>query len=140
MRCNKICTSFFQITGLISLPNVEKLLHKEAYSGNSYPAAKAHDNRLASGFHQLDNVCVETDGCHGKDNKELAKLLNRGKNRGVHTAVYCNGCNDGSGNKIKDEKWKNLFHAYLVLLIAGFFFCPDKCQNQRDGDDGKGTG
>lgn len=130
----------FLYTRLIRLPYVEKLLHEEAYSGNSYPAAKAHDNRLASCFHQLDNVCVEADGCHGKDNKELAELLNRRKNRGVHAAVYCNGCNDGSGNKIKDKKWKNLFHAYLVLLIASFLFCPDKCQNQCDWDDGKGPG
>lgn len=57
------------------LPDTKNVLHNKAYSRNAYPAGKAHNDWFTAGFDQLHNVSIQTDRCHGKDDKELAQFL-----------------------------------------------------------------
>ena len=54
------------------LPDAEQMLHDKTYAGNANPAAEPHDNRLSAGLYKLYDVCIQTDGCHGKDDEEFA--------------------------------------------------------------------
>ena len=54
--------------------------------------AKAHDERLAAGLDELDDVRVQSDGAHGHHDQELAERLERGEHAAdtptlTHTVV-----------------------------------------------------
>ncbi len=47
------------------------MLHQQAHSRDTNPAAKPHKDRFSSGFHKLDDVGVQADCRHCHDNKEF---------------------------------------------------------------------
>ena len=49
----------------IRLPQTEHVLHDKAYHSDAKPAAEAHEDGFATGFYELDNVGVKTNGTHG---------------------------------------------------------------------------
>ena len=51
------------------LEEPEQVLHRDADARNSDPAAEAHENRLAAGLYQLDNVGIHADGRHRHNDK-----------------------------------------------------------------------
>lgn len=57
------------------LPDTKYMLHNKAYRCNAYPAGESHNDRFAAGFNQLYDIGIQTDGSHGKDDEELAQLL-----------------------------------------------------------------
>lgn len=55
------------------------MLQEQADTSDSNPAAETHKERFAACFHQLHDVGIETDGCHGQYDEELGKFFDRRK-------------------------------------------------------------
>lgn len=79
IKIKRICTriSFFAAI----LPDAEKMLHTEAYGGNSDPADEAHENWFSTRPDQLYNMGIEADGGHCHDDEKLAEFLERAGNK-----------------------------------------------------------
>lgn len=88
------------------LPNAKQMLHQQAHSRDTNPAAKPHKDRFSSGFHKLDDVGVQADCRHCHDNKEFAHLFQRACHRGRKVE---NGGNHGSKQKNSTKKGKIFF-------------------------------
>ena len=91
------------------------MLHEQTDRCDAAPTAKAHDDWLSAGFNQFYNICVQADGGHGKDDKELAQFFYRREDTGVHIAGYGDCGDDGSGDKIQNKHGENLFYADLFF-------------------------
>ena len=61
------------------------MLHNKAYCCNAYPTGESRDDWFAAGFDQLYNIGIQTDGSHGKDDEELAQLLDGRKHSRTYT-------------------------------------------------------
>ena len=53
------------------------MLHHKADHGDAHPAAEAHEDGFATGFNQLHNISIETDGTHGEHNEKFAQGFQR---------------------------------------------------------------
>lgn len=131
------------------LPDAQYMLHQQADRRNAYPAAESHGNRFAAGFYQLHNVRIQADSRHGKNDEELAHVLQEGKHTLRHTIgrrslsedrVYHRG-NHGSQYEVQDEHRENLFQihlfAALLLLLPSR---PNESQRQGNRNDGQRSG
>ena len=56
---------------LTNLPQSHDVLHQKAYGSDTYPAACSHDQWFSAGFYKLDDVCVEADCSHCKDDEKF---------------------------------------------------------------------
>ena len=97
------------------LPNAKQMLHQQAHSRDTNPAAKPHKDRFSSGFHKLDDVGVQADCRHCHDNKEFAHLFQRACHRGRKVE---NGGNHGSKQKKQHKEGENLFQIDFCALCA----------------------
>ena len=93
------------------LPQSQHVLHQQADTCDSCPAAETHEQRFSTGTNQLDNVAVKTDGRHGNYNEELTEFLNRCKEFGRYTCSGCNCCNQGCNDEVDDEEGEYLLEA-----------------------------
>ena len=91
------------------LEETEQVLHRDADARDSDPAAEAQKQRLGAGADQLDDVGVESDGGHSKDDKELAQSFKRCEDVGIDPGSGDDGSRHGSQNKIENEHRKDLF-------------------------------
>lgn len=90
------------------LPQTENVLQEKTYAGDTDPAAESHDKWFATCFDKFNNVGIQSDGCHCKDDKELGQILDRAEEISADTTVYSNRCDDGCCNKVQDKKWEDL--------------------------------
>ena len=119
------------------------MLQEQADTSDSNPAAETHKERFAACFHQLHDVGIETDGCHGQYDEELGKFFDRRKevSRHAHRGGY--GGDDGGCDEVEDEEWEDIFHRNFFPRCFIFFLlfsCPPNCQNQSNRDDSQGSG
>ena len=79
------------------------MLHRDADARDSDPAAESHEDRLAAGLYQLDNVGIHADSRHRHNDKELGQRLERRKHacryadRGAHRG------DDGREHEVQDK-------------------------------------
>ena len=66
------------------LPDAHDVLHQQADTRDTRPAARAEQQRLAAAFDEFDHVAVQADGRHGQDDEEFAQLLERSEERSGH--------------------------------------------------------
>lgn len=117
------------------LPNAKQMLHQQAHSRDTNPAAKPHKDRFSSGFHKLDDVGVQADCRHCHDNKEFAHLFQRACHRGRKVE---NGGNHGSKQKKQHKEGENLFQIdFCALCAMPFPAGAHKREHQCDRDDRK---
>ena len=124
----------------VKLPKPQHMLHQQADRNDTNPAAETHNARLAAGFNQLHDVGVETDGCHSQHDKELGKLFDRCKEAWCNTHGYCNGCNDGRTDEVKNKEWENAFDVCFFTIFVLILLCTPECQSQSDWNDGQRSG
>lgn len=77
------------------LPQSQQVLHAEADGGDGYPAAEAHEDGLAAGLDEVDDVGVQADGGHGQYDEKLRERLERFENVRIHTSGGGDGGDDG---------------------------------------------
>ena len=85
------------------------MLHEQADAGDAQPAAEAHEERFAAGFDQFNDICIQSDGRHGQDDKEFAQFLQRFEEGRRHTETSGSRCDEGSQNEVNDEEREGLF-------------------------------
>ncbi|CAN3971251.1 putative deoxyribonuclease YcfH, partial [Dysosmobacter welbionis] len=119
------------------LPDPQQVLDQQADAGNGHPAAEAHEDGLAAGLHQLHDVGVQTDGCHGHDDEKLAGVFQEahrsrrdGQNRG----------DDGSQQEQQHKPGEDFLDVHLGAALLSLPAGPQQGQHQRDGDNGQGPG
>ena len=66
------------------LENAYKGLHTEAGEDDGNPADGSENNGFSTGFDHSDQICFETDGTHGHDDKEFGELFERGEEATRH--------------------------------------------------------
>ena len=89
------------------------MLHDQTDACDADPAAEAHKERFAAGSDQLDDIAVQTDGCHGKDDKEFAQRLDRREERSRYAEVPCYCGNQRRQDEVNDEEREGFFKVTL---------------------------
>ena len=91
------------------LPDPQYPLQHQADARDPDPAAGAHKDRFPPCFDQLDQISVKSDGSHGQHDKEFAQFFDRLEDSHGHAGLEGNGGYDGSGHKVQDEKWEDIW-------------------------------
>lgn len=112
------------------------MLHQQAHARDADPAAKAHDERLAAGFDELDDVCVQSDGAHGHHDQELAERLERGEHARRHAHAHAHGRDHGREQEVEDEHREDLLEIHLRTVGLGALRAHEG-EHERDRDDGE---
>lgn len=119
------------------------MLHDQTDAGDAHPTAGTHENGLAAGFDQLDQVGVQTDGGHSPDDEELGQLLKGLEDGGIHTGQSGDRGDDGGQNEQEDKEGEDLFqlegpvgYGTAPLHLPG---APES-KNQGDGDNSQSPG
>lgn len=87
-------------------PKPGKAHDQKTCAGDAQPAAGALEDGLSSGFYQLDDVGVQTDGRHGHNDKELNQFLHRREEAGENAQADGYGSDDGGSDKIENKGGK----------------------------------
>ena len=112
------------------------MLHQQAHARDADPAAKAHDERLAAGFDELDDVRVQADGTHGHHDQELAERLEWGEHACRHAGAHADGRDHGREQEVEDEHREDLLEIHLRAVGLGAFRAHEG-EHERDRDDGE---
>ena len=118
------------------LPDAEHVLHQQAHARDADPAAKAHDERLAAGLDELDDVRVQSDGTHGHHDQELAERLERGEHARRHAHAHAHGRDHGREQEVEDEHREDLLEIHLRAVGLGALRAHES-EHERDRDDGQ---
>ena len=125
------------------------MLYSKAYAGDCHPAGKAHDNRFAAVFDEVDDVGVQPDCSHCHDDEKFTAEFHQGekgkhhagdfrrKNAVIH-AVVADSRDYGSDDEIQNEHRESRFDAGFIR--AGGFFRRIKSQNECNRNDGERAG
>ena len=114
------------------------MLHGKADNSDPDPTAQSHENRLATRFDQLYDVCIEADGSHRHNDEELGEFLKRLEKRNINARHDRNGRDNRREHKEQDKKWEYAFEAEPASFAAALLFqlCGAvKRQHERDRDD-----
>lgn len=101
----------------VLLPQMHRMLQQKTDASDADPAAESQQQRLGAGADQLDNIGVEPDGGHGKDDEELAQGFQRCEDVGGNPGYGNNGSHHGSQSKIENEHREDPFEG------KGIFRC-----------------
>lgn len=83
---------------------MHQMLHEKAHQRDADPAGCAEHEGLGACFDELDHVAAETDRSHRHDDEELAKVLERGKDRCSHAEGGAGGRDERGDNEQQDEE------------------------------------
>lgn len=112
------------------------MLHQQAHARDADPAAKAHDQRLAAGLDELDDVRVQADGAHGHHDQELAERLERGEHARRHAGAHAHGRDHGREQEVEDEHREDLLEIHFRAVGLGALRAHEG-EHERDRDDGQ---
>lgn len=112
------------------------MLHQQAHARDADPAAKAHDERLAAGFDELDDVRVQANGAHGHHDQELAERLERGEHACRHAGAHADGRDHGREQEVEDEHREDLFEIHFCAVGLGALRAHEG-EHERDRNDGE---
>lgn len=100
------------------LPYSKYMLHKQADSRNTDPAAEAHKDWLAARLNEFNDVGVKANRRHCHYDKKLADCFKWGKEGLGNAKRRRHGGDERCGNEKQNKKRENLFH------IDGCTTCP----------------